>query len=572
MLAIGIELLTGSYVATAYNDRDRGEWPPHPARFFSALVATWADAGPGDQANRQLAALHWLENQSAPQIRASGTDCISMRTVTPVFVPVNDASIVSAPSDEKLLAAINEASHTADAKVRAKAEKDISRLKKKYEDDVARSIAAPMKIGKEDAAKASRLLPEKRGRQPRTFPSIRPDVPSFGYVWPDAQPTSGVLAGLSDLLGGLVRLGHSSTPVVARILHPQALAELENQTALFRPNEDSGDMMIRWVAPGQVDRLMRAHMLHRETEPRVLPARAVRYGQGEQRSRVEPARGVFESDFIVFARVGGPRLPILSAAGLSRQVRRALMAKADEPISEMLSGHQPDSSASTQVHLAIVPLPFVGSEHADGSLLGVALILPRDCEENARRSVLRAIASLEEAHRTHDELDTPAVKILLGDAGILELQRIEWGESRLRSLQLSRWTRASRHWASATPVALDRMPGDLHDADPVRRAEAFRVASDIVRTAVVRVVPELHIDDIAVDVVRSCVTPGSAKPRSYPRFPANLSRPQRVLVHARMTFAKPVGGPLLVGAGRYQGLGLFVPVSEAEVAETGVDS
>lgn len=46
MFAITIELLGGSYVATAYNDRDRGEWPPHPARLFSALVATWADGDP----------------------------------------------------------------------------------------------------------------------------------------------------------------------------------------------------------------------------------------------------------------------------------------------------------------------------------------------------------------------------------------------------------------------------------------------------------------------------------------------------------------------------------------------
>ena len=39
MLAIEFELLTGRYAATAHNDRSRAEWPPHPARIFSALVA-----------------------------------------------------------------------------------------------------------------------------------------------------------------------------------------------------------------------------------------------------------------------------------------------------------------------------------------------------------------------------------------------------------------------------------------------------------------------------------------------------------------------------------------------------
>ena len=40
MFAIRVECLTGRYVATAYDDRSRAEWPPHPARLFSALVAT----------------------------------------------------------------------------------------------------------------------------------------------------------------------------------------------------------------------------------------------------------------------------------------------------------------------------------------------------------------------------------------------------------------------------------------------------------------------------------------------------------------------------------------------------
>jgi hypothetical protein len=40
MLAIELVFLTGRYVATAYNSRTESEWPPHPARVFSALSAT----------------------------------------------------------------------------------------------------------------------------------------------------------------------------------------------------------------------------------------------------------------------------------------------------------------------------------------------------------------------------------------------------------------------------------------------------------------------------------------------------------------------------------------------------
>lgn len=49
MLAVEIELLTGRYVATQFNDRNKPEWPPHPGRLFCALVAAWADTEEPDE-------------------------------------------------------------------------------------------------------------------------------------------------------------------------------------------------------------------------------------------------------------------------------------------------------------------------------------------------------------------------------------------------------------------------------------------------------------------------------------------------------------------------------------------
>ena len=45
---IEVNFLTGRFVATCHNDRRQPEWPPHPARLFSALVAAWADADEPD--------------------------------------------------------------------------------------------------------------------------------------------------------------------------------------------------------------------------------------------------------------------------------------------------------------------------------------------------------------------------------------------------------------------------------------------------------------------------------------------------------------------------------------------
>ncbi|HWU87141.1 MAG TPA: type I-U CRISPR-associated protein Csb2, partial [Kofleriaceae bacterium] len=106
MLALTIELLSGRYVATAYNDRDRVEWPPHPARVFSALVSTWADEDPrGPDGEAELAALEWLEQQSPPEILASPIAQAGARSVVTVFVPVNDVGVIAAPDREKLDAA-----------------------------------------------------------------------------------------------------------------------------------------------------------------------------------------------------------------------------------------------------------------------------------------------------------------------------------------------------------------------------------------------------------------------------------------------------------------------------------
>jgi CRISPR-associated protein Csb2 len=205
-------------------------------------------------------------------------------------------------------------------------------------------------------------------------------------------------------------------------------------------------------------------------------------------------------------------------------------------------------------------LPFVGHEHADGALLGIGLALPTACSEDERRAVHETIRHLEARSRSSPAEESPTVRLLLGDAGTLELERVAWGESPRKTLRSGTWTRASRFWASATPVALDRNPGDLHDSDAAKRSAAFAVAADLVRTAVTRVAPEAGRLLRTVDVVRSCVLPGTAKPQAFPRFPIARGRPQRVLVHVRLVFDEPVCGPLLVGAGRYYGLGLCMPL------------
>src|SRR3546814_9451993 len=70
MLAVQVELLTGRYVATRYNDRTNVERPPHPARLFSAAVAAWADAE-DERGEDEREVLLWWEALGAPDITCS---------------------------------------------------------------------------------------------------------------------------------------------------------------------------------------------------------------------------------------------------------------------------------------------------------------------------------------------------------------------------------------------------------------------------------------------------------------------------------------------------------------------
>jgi CRISPR-associated protein Csb2 len=564
MFALAVELLGGRYVATAYNDRDSAEWPPHPARFFSALVATLANADlPDPGAARR--ALEWLEQLPAPEILASAEGSVARRSVVPVFVPVNDGSTVAAPDSVKLAAARERLALSAGDHGSARLAKDVERLEQKLLADTAKAIAIPAKYGKENPG--AHVLPEARSRQPRTFPSVAPDEPRFAFVWSDANPPRQVADALGDLASRLVRLGHSSTLVRVHSPDARELEALARSTNRYRPDEQHGKMILRWVAAGQLSRLDRAFELHRETEPRVLPARFVRYSTGEEVQRSAISCSVFEDEFIVFARVGGPRLPITSVAGVARQFRRALMSTASPPIPELLSGHGIDGSPSASPHLAVVPLPFVGHRFSDGALLGIALALPRTCDAAQRRSTLIAVGRLEESHAAGAEFGaTPVVPLRLGASGVLELQRVVWGHDARSTLQPWRWTGPARRWASATPVALDLNPGDLHDRDVRRRAAAFEAATESVKAAIERIGLPVPLD---VEVVRSCVLAGTAKPRVFPRFPCDESKTQRVLVHVRLDFGVLVRGPILLGAGRYQGLGLLWPLDPGDETVAG---
>jgi CRISPR-associated protein Csb2 len=260
-----------------------------------------------------------------------------------------------------------------------------------------------------------------------------------------------------------------------------------------------------------------------------------------QEARATSAPGtIFDPGLIVLALVGR-RYSLPSTLALTAVLRGALLKRCPEPIPEWLSGHIPGSSAPTRLpHIALLPLPFVGAEHADGRLMGVAIALPCgvSLEEVAR--CLRPIL--------HDPASGLPRRVRLFDGRRLEVEAIlETSEARPSSLRVERWTRQSCLWASVTPIVLDR-----HFDGPDRWEQAAEgVKASCERIGLprpVRVVLNPR------SVVRG-VPPAPEFPRIDRKGGGRLQH-----MHAVLEFEYPVRGPVAVGAGRFRGYGLCCPM------------
>lgn len=460
MLAIEVEFLLGRAVATSVDERTQAEWPPHPQRLFSALVASHADRDLGAAGER---ALQWLESLPAPQICADAEP--SHRQVHSHWVPVNDEPI------------------------------------------------------RTDKGKTDPRHPlERRNRQERFFPAVVPSDAVVVFQWPSADGIDAHRAALGEIVRHLTYLGHSSSPVRAQL-----------RDALAAPTwipDDDGDTVLRVPGPGRLARLHQVHAL-RQTDESVQPP----LGRTQAYAASAPADdNVFARDAFVLAFESGPRVSLDSALPLMQHLRDAVMSRLQEPAPASLSGHEADGSVTKATHLAFAPLAFVDAPHADGSIKGAALILPRSIDPVARRRLRLAIELPWNLH--------------LGPLGALRLRLVDSPQDALKALRFRRYTRASTLWASVTPVVLDRHPKKNGPSE-----EAI-IADGCERIGLPR----------PIEVRTGAVSAMSGAPRAPDFHGQAVQTRDRLRRHVWLRFAEPVRGPLLIGAGRFTGLGLCLPL------------
>ena len=573
MTAIEVNFLTGRYIATAHHDREAHEWPPHGARLFSAMVATWADSEDPEVAER--AALEWLEAQPPPRITAP--EAVPRRTVSH-FVPVNDTRVISPSSYHRRVSDITELLEQFDDEVEAaggeltkKAERLQNKIDKRVDVDSLVGSA-----GNTNVASALALLPDQRGKKERSFPSVtlitpesiddtseqqgrtmvRSPIDAVTYAWDDVPPET-IAKALDSLLGRVTRLGHSSTLVSCRLTD-------EAPPATHTPGE--GTSMLRWVRPGQLAALEQEHSRHQAISPRSLPFHAVRYRESDpaEVDASEVMRPTTAGDWIVLELdPSDRRLPVTRTAELTRVLRESVLSHVRDPIPEGVSGHVPDGRPTEAPHLSFLALPNVGYKHSDGRIMGLAVSLPDDLDEVARSATLRGVGAWER------ERDDRTLELRMGRKGHVRMRRKQ-PPFALESLKPIAWSRCSRWWASATPVALPAHPGNLGSGSPGARAKAWARAEESVAKSCEHVGLPRPVD-VRVSFVSDLI--GTRPARDFPVFKQGRGGGGviRRLVHVSVEFSSAISGPLVLGSGRFLGLGLMRPVDDPVTTNSGGD-
>lgn len=394
-------------------------------------------------------------------------------------------------------------------------------------------------IGKKGPLGMLGTAPIGRNRQPRFFPSVVPSETCFHLCWNVDIPPE-LRDPLATLCTKVTYLGHSGTPV--RMGIAETMIEPN-----YIPTHGASEHRLRIFGPGRLEYLKNRHEAGLRPQPAIW--------QGYSAPRTKPMSKhpqPFDSAIIVLKQINSKKWPLESAPNLIDALRSAFMKRFDPDIPEWISGHQPDGQQSKRNRPAAFPLAFVGRPHADGRLFGIGIAIPCDFKPEQVAAIYHVLQSHGEIA---DEYDISAgqgfVHLKLrhqqsdhhvGDC-VLQLDESSDRE-RKYSLQTETWIRQSTTWATVTPLMLPQYP------------KANLVEEEIIANACEQAG---YPRPIQVDFGKSPFLTGVPSVRSFAdrNWPAN--RPRRPLYHARLIFEQAITGPVLIGAGRYNGFGTCRP-------------
>ena len=398
--------------------------------------------------------------------------------------------------------------------------------------DVEKDPTSPSRIGK---AIQARMLPTDA---------------RIVYLWRSIEE---VPDGLADLADGLFQLGRGTDPAFARALRLEEQEEddlrRDPRLRLHRP-AGSGPGGLDCPVAGTLESLDHRHTAFRQRFSWTGSGRRAKVAFANPprarflRIRYDAAPSLFAFDL----RTPDGRfraLPAKAAAGLvsawlsdaADRLGASLKPQADR----FVIGRNAGPADKTR-RVRAFPVPTLG-KHGDGLIRRIAVEIPPDCPlglEDLRWALGGSEGFMADWGVPVPTTDTAMLDRYLGDHG-----------------------RPARLWRSETALALPVRRRRLGPGD--EKAGSERVAEE---TAAARAVSTAlrHAGMTAplshVSVRRE---PFSAKGARAESFAEGTRFSRHQMWHAEIRFAEPVAGPLLLGDGRFTGLGLMRPVPEQEV-------
>jgi CRISPR-associated protein Csb2 len=484
-----------------------GDWPPSPARLFQALVAAAALPGLDDV---KCEALRWLENLAAPTIAAPPT---RIGQDVNLFVPNNDL----------------------DAKGG-----DIRRI--------AEIRSATKRI------------------RPRLFDAAVPLL----YIWRLDGDESHAKC-ICSIADGLYQLGRG-------VDMAWAVGELIDQTrterllseypgAIYRPSPEGNGLTLDCPVKDSLESLK---IRHRENARRFTLVS----GKTQFANAPKPRfRGVAYNalttrllfDLRYTAAPGAPFAPwpLKNAVALARMLRDGAYKQLKQHfhdssvLEKVLIGRNATEADKTQ-RVRIILLPSIGYVHAHPGIRRVLVEVPPNCPIRAD-DIAWGFAGLEVVAHVHDQEtgeDPLPIELVKSDEDFM-LVHYGMGEEH-----------GARLWRSVTPLALpeDAKRPHIRRAKSHEEVKGGKQCADEQQRACYAVLQGLrhagrHEKVVGLRVQRE---PFSARGERAETFASGTRFSKRQLWHVEIEFAEAVNGPLILGNGRYSGLGLMAPVQQIE--------
>lgn len=478
------------------------DWPPSPARLFQALVAGTVSGHALSDRDRQ--ALTWLESLAPPVIAVPS---IRLGRGYATFVPNNDLDTVGGD---------------------------------------------PRRIGEIRAGKSIR---------PRMFNA---EIPLL-YAWrfaavQVAEDRAKVICAIAERLYQLGR-GVDMAWASGEILDT---AEIEARLAgydglVHRPGRDRGTQLL-CPQPGSLASLMKRFDAMRRRfskegkQPLFTQPPKPRFALVPYDS--PPRRYVFDlrAPDTQAAFVPWPSTKIVSLVECVRdsaaeKLKKAQPDKAGE-IDRVFVGREA-TEADKLSRLRIIPIPSVGHPHADRAIRRLMIEIPTNCPLRAE-DIAWSFSGLPVA----SDGKTGEVWSLLMAA---EDEGMLWHFGT---------DDASGMWQTVTPAALPQKAARRR-IEPTRLREpseqkgaAERIVEETRAAAAVRQALRHAGVDATIASIHVQREPFEAKGARAEAFALDTRFAKERLWHVEIAFTKPVHGLLLIGDGRYLGLGLLAPMRE----------